>query len=92
MEVIALKLYVNMMETICEEMLKELEPELDCCLCEQCRNDIIACALNNLPCRYVVTQAGGSISKADAMRIQHLTDVRTAVLQAAQVVKEHPRH
>ena len=35
---------------------------------------------------------GGAISKADTMRIQHLTDVRTAVLQAAQVVKEHPRH
>lgn len=49
-------------------------------------------ALNQLPPRYVVSHMGGAISKADTMRIQHLTDVRTAVLQAAQVVKEHPRH
>ena len=87
-----MKLYVNMMETVCEDTLKELEPELDCCLCEQCRNDIIAYALNHLPCRYVVTPAGGAISKAAAMRIQHMTDVRTALIRAAQTVKESPRH
>jgi len=41
---------------------------------------------------YVVTRAGGAISKADSLRIQHHTDVRTAIMLAAQVVKEFPRH
>lgn len=87
-----MKKYENMMETIVEEELKAMGPGLDCCMCEQCRNDIAAWALNQLPPRYVVTRAGGAISKADTMRIQHLTDVRTALVQAAQLVKEQPRH
>ena len=61
-------------------------------LCDQCRSDIAAHALNHLPPRYVATQSGGAISKADSLRIQHLTDVRTAIILAAQVVKEYPRH
>lgn len=87
-----MKKYENVMETVCEEELRALEPDLHCCLCEQCRNDIIAFALNQLPCRYVVTPAGGAISKAAAMRIQHMTDVRTALIRAAQTVKGSPRH
>ena len=65
---------------------------LGCCMCEQCRSDIAAHALIQLPPRNVVTRAGGAISKADSLRIQHHTDVRTAIMLAAQVVKEFPRH
>lgn len=87
-----MKLYVNIMEHIVEEQFELLESSLDCCTCDQCRNDIIACTLNHLPSRYVVTSAGGAITKADSLRIQHMTDIRTALIQAVQVVKEHPRH
>ena len=84
--------YQNMMESIVEEVLDMIASELDCCTCEQCRSDIAALALNHLPPKYVVTQAGGAISKADTMRIQHMTDVRTAVVLASQMVNAHPRH
>ena len=84
--------YENMMEAIVEEGLDMMGDSLGCCLCEQCRSDIAAYALNHLPPKYVVTQAGGAISKADTLRIQHLTDVRTALIQAAQMVNENPRH
>ncbi|MBD5160698.1 MAG: late competence development ComFB family protein [Oscillibacter sp.] len=87
-----MKMYQNMMETMVEDTLDIVLPELDCCTCEFCRNDMVAYALNHLPPRYVVTQSGSVISKADTMRIQHMTDIRTALVQAAQVVKEHPRH
>ena len=87
-----MKKYDNMMETIVEEELDAMGEGLGCCMCEQCRNDIAALALNHLPPQYVVTRAGGAIRKADTMRIQHLTDVRTALLQAAEVVKAQPRH
>ena len=87
-----MKRYENMMESFVEEVLDKIEPELDCCTCEQCRSDIIAWALNHLPPKYVATQAGGAISKADTLRIQHLTDVRTAIIQGAALVKDHPRH
>ncbi len=84
--------YVNMMEAMVEETIQVMEDGLDCCMCPQCRSDIAAYALNHLPPRYVATRAGRAISKADTLRIQHLTDVRTAVVQAAQMVKENPRH
>ena len=84
--------YVNMMEAMVEETIQVMEDGLDCCMCPQCRSDIAAHALNHLPPRYVVTRAGGAISKADSLRIQHHTDVRTAIMLAAQVVKEFPRH
>ena len=87
-----MKRYENMMEAFVEEVLEKMAPELDCCTCEQCQSDIAAWALNQLPPRYVATQAGGAISKADTLRIQHLTDVRTAIIQGAELVKEHPRH
>ncbi len=87
-----MKKYENMMETIVEEELDAVGQEMDCCRCEQCRSDIAALALNHLPPQYVVTRAGGAIRKADTMRIQHLTDVRTALIQAAQMVKSQPRH
>ena len=71
-----MKKYENMMEAFVEEELQVIKDSLGCCTCEQCLNDIAAYALNQLPPRYVVTSIGGAISKADTMRIQHLTDVR----------------
>ena len=87
-----MKKYENMMEPVVEEVLERMLPDLKCCTCELCQNDIIAWALNHLPPKYVAPRAGGVISKADTLRIQHLTDVRTALVQAVNVVSEHPRH
>ena len=44
------------------------------------------------PGKYVVTKAGGAISKADSLRFQHITDIRAAMIRAVQVVKDYPRH
>lgn len=85
-------LYHNAMEDLVEELFDEMKGEFDCCLCEQCRADIIAFGLNQLPSKYVVTKAGGAISKADSLRFQHITDIRAALLRGVQVVKEFPRH
>jgi competence protein ComFB len=87
-----MKMYQNIMENIVEEQFDILNDTLGCCTCQQCRSDIIAFALNQLPSRYVATSAGSTISKADSLRIQHMTDVRTALIKGAQIVKEHPRH
>ena len=87
-----MKKYENMMELIVEDEIDAVAHGMGCCLCEQCRNDISALALNRLPPQYVVIRAGGAIRKADTMRIQHLTDVRTALIQAAEIVKNSPRH
>ena len=84
-----MKMYQNIMETIVEEQYDELKDSLDCCTCAQCRSDMIAFALNQLPTRYVATSAGGTIS---SLRIQHMTDIRTALIKASKIVKDFPRH
>lgn len=87
-----MKLYHNAMENLVEELYEEMSPSFDCCNCEQCHADIVAYTLNQLPGKYVVTKAGGAISKADSLRMQHITDIRAAMVRAVQVVKEFPRH
>lgn len=87
-----MKLYHNMMEEIVEAQLEDIQDTLDCCLCDQCRGDILSYALNQLPPRYVMTLAGQMLVKADNMCVQSLADVRTALAKGAMLVKEHPRH
>jgi competence protein ComFB len=80
------------MEDLVEELYEEMYQGFDCCHCEQCHADIVAYTLNQLPGKYVVTKAGGAISKADSLRFQHITDIRAAMVRAVQVVKDYPRH
>ena len=42
-----MKRYENMMEAIVEEGLDMMGDSLGCCMCEQCRSDIAAYALNH---------------------------------------------
>ncbi len=87
-----MSLYHNAMEDLVEELYEEMHDGFDCCDCEQCRADIVAYTLNQLPAKYVVTKAGGAISKADSLRFQHITDIRAAMIRAVQIIKNSPRH
>ena len=87
-----MKLYHNIMEDVVEEAFDQLKASLDLCPCDQCRNDVIAFALNNLPPRYAVTSSGSAISKAASLNIQYHADVQAAVIRGAEVVRQHPRH
>ena len=84
--------YRNVMETIVENKLDKMIDMLDCCHCEQCRNDVVAYALNQLPPKYVVTDQGEVYSKLAAMGLQHDADVTAAISMGAAAVKQHPRH
>jgi len=82
----------NLMEEIVLKAIDELVTSQDVCKCEQCRLDIAAIALNNLPPRYVVTPKGASYARADFLEIQKYIDVIGAITKAVKLVKEHPRH
>jgi competence protein ComFB len=82
----------NLMETLVEMKLDETIDKFDCCKCEQCRTDIASYALNRLPPKYVATYEGSVYSKLDTLSLQYETDMLTALLQGAQIVKNHPRH
>lgn len=89
----ALELH-NLMEKIVEQRLEEIlaKDQSGLCRCGQCRLDVTALALNNLPSRYVVTERGEAYSKANILEIQLYVDVVSAVTRALQVVHRKPRH
>lgn len=87
-----MRLYRNIMEDLVEDQFDEIKDELDCCTCAQCRSDIIAHALNQLPPKYVVSHTGELITKLHNLEVQKVTDVRRYLIEASQIVKANPRH
>lgn len=85
-------MYRNMMELFVEDYYDQIKDSQDCCTCQQCRDDVIAIALNRLPTKYVNT-SGGKIMVSTKMYCQeHRIELHTAVLQAMEIVKKYPRH
>ena len=84
--------YRNVLEDILELEFDEMTSSLNICTCPQCRTDIIAYALNQLPPRYVATQAGMVLSKADLHEPQKHTDIQAALARAIDLVAKQPHH
>ena len=66
--------------------------EADVCQCDTCRMDVIAIMLNNLKPKYVVTDTGALYAQLDDFDPQYKIDFMTVMSQAAQIVKNNPRH
>lgn len=86
------KLYQNITETIVEEVYQEVEQNLGICNCPQCKADIMAYALNQLPPRYVASKIGAAAMKVQALNFQTSADVKAAIYKGADLIREHPRH
>jgi competence protein ComFB len=84
--------FYNIMETIVIKKLEEVWDTSDCCKCEQCRNDIIAYALNQLPPKYVASSEGELYSRASELSAEQEFDILLAVARAMQIVTDNPRH
>lgn len=83
----------NYMELYVWDMLdRVLEKQEKVCKCEQCRYDIVALALNDLPPRYVVSEKGETYTRAKSLEQQFMIDVIAKITHAATVVAQHPRH
>ena len=82
----------NYMEVIVEEMIDSVLRDIKSCTCENCRFDIAAIALNNLPPRYAVTREGTLYSKLNLLQQQYDIDVITQITKAAEIVNRNPRH
>lgn len=87
-----MKLYQNIMEELVEEFYDNMKGKSGVCTCEQCRADVVAYALNQLPPQYVTTSVGANMSKLSNLRLQHTTDIHVALTQAFQMVLASPRH
>ncbi len=84
---------VNVMEQAVTNMTDSVIEEEKLCGCERCRLDIIALALNSLPPKYVVSQQGRAF---ETFRLEGVAQGRVAVyqavLEAAHMVRDNPRH
>ena len=86
-------LYHNMMEDIVLRHADETMAATGGCPCPLCKADVIACALNRLPPRYVRTEAGRMLVELTATYDnQFRADVLAALSEAAKLVRENPHH
>ena len=84
--------FENVMEELLSEKLDEVQDELDCCHCDQCRSDIIAYALNQLSPKYVNSDVGRAYARLDTLSFQFETDMLAALMAGARMVRHNPRH
>lgn len=87
-----MKVLTNLMEKAVFSMIDDLHEKKEFHLCEKCRLDIAAIALNNLPPRYVATTRGSVYAKADLLNLQYYVDLVAEVSKAINIVVQHPRH
>ena len=82
----------NYTEAEVKAYLEKWFSEADVCQCDGCRLDVMAIMLNNLPPHYVVTDQGALYAQMDDFSQQHRVDMMTTMSQAAEIVKNRPRH
>ena len=66
--------------------------DADVCQCDNCQLDVKAIMLNNLKPKYVVTDKGALFAQMDDFDPQNRIDFMTVMTQAADVVRNNPRH
>ena len=82
----------NYMEDCVDNLMPTIIKDLNICKCSQCKMDIKAYALNQLPPKYIATSEGHMFAKIAAMGNQFDVDVVTALSNAAKLVGANPRH
>lgn len=84
--------YHNIMEDVALRYLDGVMEADGGCRCAACRADVMAYALNHLTPHYVVSDKGRMMVQLNSYDSQFRTDVVSALSQARQVVRAHPRH
>lgn len=82
----------NIMETVVEQKFSDLTKDSDFCTCQQCREDVLAYALNHLPPHYVSTSSGELFSRVRVMAKEAEHDTIFQLAKAMKLVRDHPHH
>ncbi|WMJ83060.1 late competence development ComFB family protein [Oscillospiraceae bacterium LTW-04] len=85
-------MYRNVMERLVEAKVDRLWKNHTGCTCARCREDVIALALNNLPPKYVVSDAGALFVKMTQLENINEVEITRQVAAAMKVVDESPHH
>lgn len=80
------------MEDVVSYNLKAVMGAAGCCMCDTCRVDVTAIALNSLKPYYVVTKKGEVYARTGELAVQSSADVIAAITKGAKLVQAKPRH
>lgn len=86
---------INYTEKVVKEYLDKIlsDPIYDSvCKCEQCRDDIMAKALNKLQPFYITTKTGEVFAEYSNLEIQNQAELIKEVISAIQFVSAKPNH
>lgn len=83
---------VNVMEHIVSERLDTLLEDSDCCKCSECKQDMLAFALNLVKPKYVNSTRGELFGRIDSTKLQNSVDIDIAVAKAISTVSASPKH
>lgn len=83
---------INANEEIVQQRIEVLLKQYDCCKCDNCINDMMAIALNNLKPAYVNTQKGVLFKRITNLKQQNSADIDIEVLKAINMVSSSPNH
>lgn len=83
----------NYMEDFVLDKLDELIPHYpDYCWCDDCKRDVAILALNHLPPKYISTDKGQILTRAECLGQQYDVEIVKQIAAAVAIVKAHPRH
>ena len=85
-------MYRNVMELLVETKVNDLWKTQSGCLCDQCREDVIAFTLNHLPPQYVASHTGELFTKVKHLETKHDFEITKQVAIALKIIGESPRH
>ncbi len=83
---------VNIMEQIIADKLELLLADSDCCKCDDCKQDMMAFALNQVKPKYVNSKTGELFGRIDSTKLQNSVDIDIAVAKAIAVIGSSPKH
>lgn len=83
----------NVMEDLIRTEIDEYIDNLGICTCPVCRRDLLTLTLNNIPPKYVTSEKGAAITKAEriASRDEKIK-LLTEITYYAQMVRQRPNH
>ena len=87
-----MKALMNYTEQAVSVFMDRWFKEANCCHCDDCRLDVMALMLNQLPPKYVVTEKGALYAQLAEFDPQVRIDFITIMTQAANMVRTYPRH
>lgn len=83
----------NVMEDLLQAEIDEYIGDLGMCDCPICRRDLLSLTLNHLEPKYVTSERGAAITKAEKIASREAKlKILTQIAYCAQIVKKRPNH